>query len=74
MAIKCCKDCIPPKRYPGCHSKCPEYQAEKEVHDRLKAEEFKRSRTNGELLGQKIERIIRNKRQQRPYIMKRRVK
>ena len=29
MIIKCCKDCVPPKRYPGCGSKCPEYQEER---------------------------------------------
>ena len=29
MAIKCCKDCVPPTRYPGCHAKCEQYKAEK---------------------------------------------
>ena len=29
MAIKCCKDCVPPTRYPGCHTKCEQYKAEK---------------------------------------------
>ena len=29
MAIKCCKDCVPPARYPGCHAKCEQYKAEK---------------------------------------------
>lgn len=27
--IKCCKGCVAPKRYPGCHSNCPEYLMEK---------------------------------------------
>lgn len=27
--IKCCKDCVPPKRYPGCGDHCKEYQEEK---------------------------------------------
>ena len=31
MTIKCCKDCVPPKRYPGCGSNCSEYQAEKDA-------------------------------------------
>lgn len=27
MAKVCpCKDCVAPKRYPGCHSVCPEYK------------------------------------------------
>lgn len=29
MAIKCCKDCVPPTRYPGCHAKCEQYKVEK---------------------------------------------
>lgn len=27
--IKCCFGCVPPKRYPGCGDRCPEYKAEK---------------------------------------------
>lgn len=26
MAIYPCKDCVPPKRYPGCHDHCQEYK------------------------------------------------
>ena len=29
MPIRCCKDCIPPTRYPGCHAKCDKYLEEK---------------------------------------------
>lgn len=29
MSIKCCKDCVPPTRYPGCHSECEEYIKQK---------------------------------------------
>lgn len=29
MAIKCCKDCVPPTRYPSCHAKCNKYLEEK---------------------------------------------
>ena len=32
-----CKDCVAPKRYPGCHAVCPEYLEQKAEHDRLKA-------------------------------------
>ena len=35
--IYSCKECVAPKRYPGCHSVCPEYLAQKAEHDRLKA-------------------------------------
>jgi hypothetical protein len=33
--------CVAPKRYPGCHDKCPEYLAAKAEHDRLKAKHDK---------------------------------
>ena len=29
VGIHCCKDCIPPKRKPGCHAACEEYLKEK---------------------------------------------
>ena len=37
MAIKCCKDCVPPTRYPGCHAKCEQYKAEKAKWEEEKA-------------------------------------
>lgn len=39
MGIYSCKDCD--KRFPGCHSSCPDYIAEKEKHDKEKAERDK---------------------------------
>lgn len=30
--ITCCKDCVPPKRYPGCGANCKKYKEEKEEH------------------------------------------
>lgn len=29
LSIKCCKDCVAPKRHPGCHATCKEYIDEK---------------------------------------------
>ena len=29
MPIKCCKNCVPPTRYLGCHAKCNKYLEEK---------------------------------------------
>ena len=47
----CCKECVPPKRHPGCHGKCPEYQAEKEEREKLKeairSERLKESAIDG---------------------------
>ena len=34
--ITSCKNCVPPKRYPGCHGTCPEYLEQKAEYDRLK--------------------------------------
>ena len=28
MAIKCCKDCVSPKRHDNCHAHCPDYNTE----------------------------------------------
>ena len=39
--IWCCKDCVSPKRYPGCHDHCPEYLAQKEKHDKERIEQAK---------------------------------
>lgn len=35
-----CKDC--PKRYPGCHDKCDDYQTAKSEHDRIRDAEYAR--------------------------------
>lgn len=37
MAITCCKECVAPKRYPGCHGSCVEYIEARAEYDRLKA-------------------------------------
>lgn len=37
MPIKCCKDCVPPQRHPGCHSKCEQYLKEKAKWEEEKA-------------------------------------
>jgi hypothetical protein len=29
--FECCLKCKPPKRYPGCHSKCDDYLRDKKV-------------------------------------------
>lgn len=36
--ISCCKDCVAPKRRPGCHGSCPEYLVEKAEHDKERLE------------------------------------
>ena len=35
--INCCRYCVPPKRYPGCHGTCPEYRYQRAIYDERKA-------------------------------------
>lgn len=39
MSIKCCKDCVPPQRYPGCHEHCQKYLEEKRLYEIQKQKE-----------------------------------
>jgi hypothetical protein len=41
MNIKCCRDCKPPERHPGCGDVCRLYQIEKCVLNRANAERYK---------------------------------
>mgnify|MGYP003292014112 CR=1 FL=1 len=59
MAIKCCKDCVPPKRYIGCHSICPDYIEEKAEYDRLKAIEQKNRSIHHSIISQRIDGVTR---------------
>lgn len=34
----CCRYCVAPKRYPGCHGACEEYKEFRAEYDKLKAE------------------------------------
>lgn len=36
LRINCCRDCVPPKRHPGCHSACEEYIKAKEQYEKDK--------------------------------------
>lgn len=65
MAIKCCKDCVAPKRYPGCHAQCPEYIAEKAEHLKLKEEWDRKNKISSDIRGQRalaVEKAIRKHR------------
>lgn len=39
MSFEHCHSCLPPVRYPGCHSKCPHYQEDIDRYYAVKAEE-----------------------------------
>lgn len=53
MAIRCCNGCVAPKRYPGCHGKCPEYIKEKAEHNARIEEENKRKHRDYDLNARK---------------------
>ena len=36
--IRCCRDCVPPKRHPGCHATCEKYAKEKAEFEKHKSE------------------------------------
>jgi hypothetical protein len=39
-----CEKCVAPKRYPGCHDKCPDYEKDRKKYEARKAELDKRKR------------------------------
>ncbi len=45
--IQCCKDCIPPKRYPGCGATCEDYKAEKARINELKKRQWEANKNFG---------------------------
>ena len=53
MRINCCKGCVAPKRYPGCHDHCADYAAERAEYDRLKAAEEKRVKVKNDIYSQR---------------------
>ena len=54
--ISCCKDCIPPKRHPGCHSTCEEYQKERKELDEYNKQQRIDKLKVGNLIGYDVER------------------
>lgn len=63
--IKCCRYCVAPKRYPGCHGTCPEYLKERAEYDRLKAIDDKKRQTSIQLYDHRItalRKMLRKKR------------
>lgn len=58
--MKCCYGCVSPKRYPGCHSHCPEYIAERAEYDRRKAAEDKKNAVSNGIYLQKVDSILKS--------------
>lgn len=65
MVIECCKGCVAPLRYPGCHDHCPLYLEEKEAYEARKAEsDRERAVTNGIKIqrGKAVRRALKGRR------------
>ena len=58
MAIKCCHNCVAPKRHTACWGHCPEYLAEKEQHEKQKELDAQQRRVNNEIYLQRTDRIV----------------
>lgn len=54
-AITCCRNCD--KRYPGCHSQCPEYIEEKANYDAKKAEYNKKADVYSAIYGNRCKKV-----------------
>ena len=49
--IKCCKDCVAPKRHAGCHDTCKDYKKEKMQNNAKKKKEMIERRKLGRPFG-----------------------
>ena len=65
MSIKCCKNCVAPKRHPGCHSTCQEYQDA--IEENKKEKEWLKQNTYPEITNYDFNEIryVDNKRHKR---------
>lgn len=57
MVIKCCKDCVAPKRHLACWDHCPEYLAEKAEHDLIKETEYRKRKISNDIYQQRSDRV-----------------
>lgn len=58
MAIKCCHNCVAPKRHTACWGHCPEYLAEKEQYEKQKELDAQQRKVNNEIYLQRTDRIV----------------
>lgn len=57
--MKCCKDCVAPKRHDRCHGHCQDYLAERAEYDRLKAEADRKKAVKDGIYHQKACGVVR---------------
>ena len=57
MSFECCILCKSPKRYPGCHDRCPDYAQARAKYDKAMADQKKAVRQS--INAQKIAGVTR---------------
>ena len=57
MTIKCCKNCVAPKRHLACWGHCPEYLAEKAQEDQKNAQYKLKRKVSSDIYNQRADRI-----------------
>lgn len=67
MAIRCCRDCVAPKRYPGCHGTCPEHIREKAQHDAAREEAYRARSVECGLTSQRFQGVNRAEKRKRHH-------
>lgn len=63
--IDSCHYCVAPKRHPGCHDTCPEYQKAKAEHEARKAAADKKRAIERNLISQTVTSVERRKKKGR---------
>ena len=51
--FECCKNCVAPKRHPGCHDHCEEYKTARAAYDEKKAAMDRQHNARAGVLSQK---------------------
>ena len=67
--FECCHVCVPPKRYPGCSAKCPEYAEARAKFEADKARNAERTATRNytiESIAKNKDKVAKRKRGVRP--------
>ena len=57
--ITCCKECVAPKRYPGCHGHCAEYLGERKEYDKYKARDDLKRKVKNDIYQQRSDNVAR---------------
>lgn len=63
--IKCCRNCVPPKRHLACWGHCPEYAAEREALNQRKEADAKRRKVKNDIYSQRADNVTKALRKHR---------